>query len=295
MEPIKFEENSREKFEERELQPSAGAWDKLEAMLEKEQPIKKTGGFPWLAIAASFIGFVIIASIYFNQNDTKDSLVNEDIPSEILKEDPAKSPYKTVEEIQKEKEAVAETVKQHKKANQAEDEKVNANENQVVSVTNKNTKIKNKINNNNAGKLQKSQQVNSNTLKNINNTLIDNLGQISALPIKEKPTTINTNKEDLNLQVTPSLNKVDAVVAQIKDIKNKNGNVTENEINALLATAQEEIKLQRLFNASSGKVDAMALLGEVEMEMQQSFREKVFYALGEGFEQLRTTIADRNN
>ncbi|MGJ8667306.1 MAG: hypothetical protein ACSHW7_13130 [Patiriisocius sp.] len=291
MERIKFEENSREKFEERELQPSAGAWNKLEGMLNEAQPKKKKGGFPWLAVAASFIGFVIIASIYFNQNDSEDSLVNEDTPSEILKTENNKSPFKTVEEINKENEAVANTETENEAMENGTDELKNS----AKTTQNDKDRIATSDVNKNTNPSQKTQQGKSSVLKTINNTPYNNAGQISAVPNDKGNAITGENKEGMSKISETSISKVDEVVAQIKDAQNKNGTVTEAEINTLLASAQQDLKLQNLLDINTGKVDAMALLGEVEMEMEQSFRDKVFYALGEGFEQLRTSISDRNN
>ena len=42
-------------------------------------------------------------------------------------------------------------------------------------------------------------------------------------------------------------------------------------------------------------VDAMALLAEAETEMDQTFREQLFIKLKNGFNKVRTAVADRNN
>ncbi len=42
-------------------------------------------------------------------------------------------------------------------------------------------------------------------------------------------------------------------------------------------------------------MDATALLNVVEFELETSFRDKVFEALGDGFEKVITSVADRNN
>jgi len=45
----------------------------------------------------------------------------------------------------------------------------------------------------------------------------------------------------------------------------------------------------------NGKVDAMALLIEVEDEIDQSFRDRIFKKLKDGLFKARTAIANRNN
>ena len=74
MEPNNFEKDFREKLNQREIEPSNKAWDRLDAMLsvaEEKKPIKldsKKSKRKWLYIAASFIGFLLVGTLFFNQN-----------------------------------------------------------------------------------------------------------------------------------------------------------------------------------------------------------------------------------
>ncbi|RYJ39756.1 hypothetical protein NU08_1425 [Flavobacterium anhuiense] len=76
MEPNNFEKDFREKLNQREIEPSSKAWDRLDAMLsvaEEKEPIKldsKKSKRKWLYIAASFIGFLLVGTIYFNRSET---------------------------------------------------------------------------------------------------------------------------------------------------------------------------------------------------------------------------------
>ncbi|RZK11188.1 MAG: hypothetical protein EOO46_07645 [Flavobacterium sp.] len=97
MEPNNNIENQfREKLNSREIKPSEMAWDRLDAMLtvadsnnaveEKKKPKR---GFGWMYIAASFIGFILIATVFLSQTEElvdveKAPIVNETIavPSE---------------------------------------------------------------------------------------------------------------------------------------------------------------------------------------------------------------------
>lgn len=65
MEPNNFEKNIQEQFNKRTLEPSAQAWDRLDAMLTVTEEKKPKKGFFWMNIAASFIvllgiGFFLI-------------------------------------------------------------------------------------------------------------------------------------------------------------------------------------------------------------------------------------------
>ena len=70
MEPNKLDNNFREQLNKREIQPSEMAWDRLDAMLsvtENKKPKKRT----WMYVAASFLGFILIGSLFFKQSETE--------------------------------------------------------------------------------------------------------------------------------------------------------------------------------------------------------------------------------
>lgn len=67
MEQHKLETQFRKQLNSREIKPSEMAWKKLDAMLSvAEKPKAK---FPWLYLAASFVGFILIATFYFSQKE----------------------------------------------------------------------------------------------------------------------------------------------------------------------------------------------------------------------------------
>lgn len=86
----------REKLNSREIKPSENAWDRLDAMLTiadssttKEGQQKAKRNFGWMYIAASFLGFILIATVFLSQTEElmdveKAPIVNETIviPSE---------------------------------------------------------------------------------------------------------------------------------------------------------------------------------------------------------------------
>ncbi len=67
MEPNNIENQIKQKLESRTIQPSAQAWDRLDAMLTVAEKPKRN--FNWMYIAASFIGFVFIATVYLSQTE----------------------------------------------------------------------------------------------------------------------------------------------------------------------------------------------------------------------------------
>ncbi|MEN2415454.1 hypothetical protein [Flavobacterium mesophilum] len=76
MEPNNFEKDFREKLNQREIEPSNKAWDRLDAMLsvaEEKKTIQltseKKSSKKWLYIAASVVGFLLVGTFFFNQKE----------------------------------------------------------------------------------------------------------------------------------------------------------------------------------------------------------------------------------
>jgi ABC-type Na+ efflux pump permease subunit len=112
MEPNKLETQFKEKLNSREIKPTEMAWDKLDSMLSSaEEPKRK---FTWIYIAASFMGFLLISTVFFNQKGTsvenqKNKIViqqsftikPEDKPSNTLNANSEKSKNKSVAVVRK--------------------------------------------------------------------------------------------------------------------------------------------------------------------------------------------------
>jgi hypothetical protein len=69
MGPNKIEKQFKEQLNAREIKPSGMAWDKLDAMLIAADK-KPKRNFRWFYVAASFIGFLIIGTVFFNGFET---------------------------------------------------------------------------------------------------------------------------------------------------------------------------------------------------------------------------------
>ena len=109
--------------------------------------------------------------------------------------------------------------------------------------------------------------------------------------VNQVPTSTSVEK----LVVTDDIinSKVADVIAQVTVLE-QNSTVTDVEVDSLLKRAQDEILRDKIFNKDKS-VDAMALLTEVEDELDQSFRDQIFDSLKAGFIKVRTAVADRNN
>ena len=86
MEPNNIENQIREKLHLREIQPSAQAWDRLDAMLTvaEEKKTKKQYGF--LFIAASIMVFLTVGMFLFTQKDIEMQPQNTVVGTEVEKD-----------------------------------------------------------------------------------------------------------------------------------------------------------------------------------------------------------------
>lgn len=264
MAPYKLEDNIREKLEARELKPSADAWKKLQAKLDAEQP-KKRNLF-WYYAAASFVGLLIAASIFFSNNKIEKSnqIVNEKI------EQP---------KVEKKDGIIPQTLQSQ----------------QAVSEENtaeKNTEKK-QIQNSNKTQLPPQIQIPNGTKKSTVDKKIEKTDALAAETETKIKQPFKTEQPILSNEENIFNSKVDEVVASVKKLQEINTEVTAAEVEALLKNARRDIQNQRIL--SSQKVDATALLEDVEWELEKSFRDKVFDVLGEGFQKVRTAVSERND
>ncbi len=263
MAPYKLEDNIREKLEARELKPSADAWSKLEAKLDTEQPKKKT--VLWYYVAASFVGFLILASVFFSRNNAEvgNQIVNETIEQKSVEKQPEVIPNNSQSEEIASEENHLETVEKIAPKKETE-KKQKPNSDQLKSLPQKKSEVDKKIESAEA---------------------IAKVTKVEA----EQPLKTTLEKEEDKL----FNNKVDEVVASVKKMQENNTEINVTDVEALLNNARREIETQRILN--NPKVDATALLEDVEWELEKSFRDKVFDALGEGFQKVRTAVTERND
>ena len=82
MEPNKFEKQLREKLHSREIQPSAQAWNRLDAMLSEAEEKKTRRPFGFLFIAASITILLTVGMLFFTQNGPEIQTKNDVVISE---------------------------------------------------------------------------------------------------------------------------------------------------------------------------------------------------------------------
>lgn len=79
MKPNKIDNQIREKLNAREIQPSAQAWDRLDAMLTVSEEKKPKKGYVWFFVAASTLLFFGLGFFLFNSNETTE--INNSTPT----------------------------------------------------------------------------------------------------------------------------------------------------------------------------------------------------------------------
>jgi hypothetical protein len=103
-----------------------------------------------------------------------------------------------------------------------------------------------------------------------------------------------TQKEPDLLKETKNSGIPEDVIAEASTKEKKTGEITDAEVDALLAEALTKINGDRNAKSVSGNIDARSLLFDVELELEQSIREKVFDVLKEGYFKARTAVVNRN-
>ena len=252
METDKFEQHIKSKLQQREIEPSAHAWERISGELNSASKPKKSN-FLWMGIAASVVVLMAVSVFYFTNTDDaipNDEVVIEEntnpVNNDSGKEGVKLSDREPTEPVVVEKEFLQQEFQQ---------------ENHGVVV------VESKVQKNRKGQLSDNEL---NTFKDIKDTAsIAELGE----------TVIH--------------DKVAEVLAKVTELEQA-GTVTDAEVDSLLRKAQQDILKEKLFRTDAS-VDALALLNEVEDELDQSFRDQIFNSLKAGFIKVRTAVADRNN
>lgn len=76
MEPNKLEQDFKHKLEQRTIQPTDMAWDRLDAMLSVTEEKKKKPSRTWMYTAASFLAFLLVGVLLLNQESKNTDTIN---------------------------------------------------------------------------------------------------------------------------------------------------------------------------------------------------------------------------
>ncbi|WP_459210705.1 hypothetical protein [Aquimarina rhabdastrellae] len=265
MAPLKFEEDIKEKLDERVIKPSVSSWEQLAERLDEVplQQSKKKAILRYMAIAACFIGILILSTVYTIDIEKQNhiDIVESIEENEEIKQEETTRPLEIIstEQIAIQKEL----------------------ETSVASKTIKTSKREEKEKSN---KLSKSQR------KVEKKSIVEAIAHEENKVIHKVEKLIN--KEQLSVPVEDAMTaRVNEVVAQITALQQQK-DVTEEEIDALLLKAQRDITTTQYEKA--GTVDAMALLLDVETELDETFKQRVFEALKAGLKRVKTAVAEKD-
>lgn len=266
MAPIKFEEELKAKLEQRTIEPSSDAWESLAHKLDNQKSNQNKKVFWWIGIAASVVGVLLVTTMFFNKPENQEVKVTD--VNNVDVEAQSNEKYSIALE-ENETEIIEEAPIANKK-----------NTDIVFTAPKKGTQQKEKNSQLDKQRNTVSQQVQ----KGIANVSVTEIGE----------TTIKTNPET---SLTPEALSVQEVVAQIQELNEEKNHVTDAEIDKLLEDAEKKIKKRKhdYYIKETNKVDATALLQDVEEGIEQSFRDKVFEALKTGYDKVKTAVAERND
>jgi len=245
MAPNKFEKHIKKELQEREIQPSANAWEVLSKKLDADAPESKKRSFLWYGIAASLVGLLIVSILFFNFNNSTDA--------------PDMQIVDTTDEVN---EVEVNNVIDEKAIKVVDNKEVKHKPAKEVKLENQTPRVRNQI------------------------VSVEEIDPVVETTIEKEKISNGFNEEIIS-------SKILEVVAKVDSMELNNTALTNAEVDELLRNAQDEILLDK-FLSKNGKVDAVALLTEVEDELDKSFRDQIFESLKTGFLKVRTAVADRN-
>ncbi len=252
----KLENQIREKLSSREIQPSAQAWDRLDAMLTVAEGKKPKRSLGWLYIAAGIAVLLGAGIFFFSQNTAEIQPQNDVVGTEVqnnLLEKENKSETPIPEKNQEIQVAVS---------NPQRD--INSNQNQ-------NSIINQKTNN---------QQTDNQSIANYEN----NQNQSSNQIIRDKEIQFQ-NSSDVALKDLPKIETKREIIV------NNNKSQSDEQLLASLDKAVKQTGSQK----STVKVDAKSLLSQVDGEVEYTFREKVINKLSKNYKEVKVALSNRNS
>ncbi len=255
MAPLKFEDTIKSKLEERSLSPSAEAWTKLSDRLDAETQSTKKSKYWWWSIAASLLIMLAVSVQWLQKEETKQ------LAPVVVQETIAIPTQETPKALSFEQIPVDVT----------EDAKL---------------------------KQAKKVRINREQPSNLERKTPAALKASSSLELTSETQTSPVDDSLLYDETEALLRaaQIEMAIGSAKEaIKLEHSAVSDAEIDALLSLASQELFKEQLEPERIQTADATRLLERVEAEMGQSFRTKVFEALKESFETVRTAVAQRNH
>jgi len=273
MAPIKFEENIREKLEERTINPSAKSWNALASRLDEVPIKKKTNRFWFISVAASFVGVLLLITgvVNYKNEESKVAVETEINPTKdrvTISKDAILLDGSKIEEVveaggKEEKVIEADGVKQ-----------------QFVK--------KNRVNIANTTSKDKFRSINTeNNVKTIKKRK-----NSESVNVKRDYIALNVKQDDIKaVTIQNAITTEQNMVVTSSNAKNK-VIVTDKELDALLNNAQRDIAKKTSTNPVP--LDYNELLQDVEDNLEESFRDKILKTVKGGYHSVKSYVAERN-
>jgi hypothetical protein len=267
MEQTKLENQIKNKLNQRSMTPAAASWDRLDAMLSIAEPSKSELKNPkrnwgWMYIAASFLGFVLIATVYFSQTETM--IDAGKIPSGVSKNQLVVNQTKLGESKTR----------------------LTLNQTQLGE-----SKTRLALNQTQLGESKTRLALNKTQLGESKTRLVVNQTQLG-----ENKTRL-ANEPIINQKNNPIAVDLKSSESQNPEVKSSTTETIKPKYissNVLLASVQPATDVEKPIRKSDLKIDPKGLLSEVEGELNQTFRETTLERISRNFKTIRTAVANRN-
>ncbi len=254
MAPMKFEEQMKDKLDQRKIEPSENAWESIASQIDSGKSSNRGNAVFYYAIAAGFVGVVLASFIFIISGNNSADSMNKVVDTENLES--------SIENPQIIKSNPRQEVDVHRQ---------NITEESAFGSTITNDVV-----------------YEANNQRDNNPNITNNISEVIAGQDVDEP------KKDFSLQTNGVIKaKISQLVERVDMMELNQIKVTDAEIDSLLRSAQRDIIRDQLF-IRGNTVDAMVLLSQAEDEMDQTFRDQIFDALRDGFMKVRTAVASRN-
>jgi len=267
-----MERHIKEKLQDREIQPSASAWERLSAQLDEVESKKKRHWFFYVGYAASIL-LLISLVIFMNRSEIEDS----PIPDNIIVNDDNPKP-----QLDTKKEFVSTPVEEVVVDNSKVVKKIQEEENRFKPEKVIRPKLKT------TRAVQKEETVVANDMKielNVNvQQKIKEITEPRKTVIAHSDTTVNSSRisvdsDALLMSVTSSREELRAYYKKYK--------IDRAEV---LLAIQKELKKSKV------KVNPETILAEVELEVnEENFQNNFYQFIKKRVSTVATAIANRNN
>ena len=272
METNNIDKNIKDKLDNRTINPSASAWERLSAQLDEQPKQKKKGWIFYMGAAASVLLLVSVGFLFLNKN--------EDVaPLEIIVENPIDTITidakidQFINEVPAEEAIV--------KIDEVEEKQVEVSNKNVIPTKEESKKsINNSIVANNKNNVIPTTEEVIETVVAVSEDHPTKEKTINKEILKQDPnSSIKINSDDLLFAVTHSSTEVKEYYAKL--------NLTREDV---LSTIKSELKKSNI------KVSPEAILAEVERTIgEEDFQNNFLQSLKKRVTDIATAIASRND